>query len=611
MTIHAQPDESIAAALAQVGLRPKTFREETEIRMVCPKCHGGTELEQSLSLKIDPGSHAAVWHCWRGTCGYVDNLIIPSKNPVVPFRSPPRTVRKPPEVAGSEQKRTKSLYDFFAQRGISAETVDSFGCYETTHWFFKKGDHPAGLYPATVFPYVFENQIVNRKYRSPHRQLMQEKDPLHTLFNIDSITDIGHVVWVEGETDCMAVHEAGWKQVVSLKDGASKTLRDEDDPKRESDRRFEALTTHAEKLSEIEKFYLAGDNDEPGLVLREELARRLGRNRCLIVTWPEGCKDACDVMVKFGEDVVCECIHNAKPYPIDDVQEITGAALDAYLELPAPKVMTTGATATDQILKLPGEGRLIIVTGVPSSGKSTWTMFVMLHLILREDRRFLVFSPEMQPFEEFAVLCAQVLNGKPARRGKHWIEGDPIMSRKERVQVGDWLRDRMKFLATDSLENPPTLDLILDRATQSSLRLGITDLLIDPWNEIEHQRNGLSPTDYIGRSLQRLKSFGNRHGCNVWVVAHPTKLRPPTPGEPMPPPGPYDISDSAHWANKADVGITVHTPESMTSIHLWKARFKRWGTKGTFAELGLNEANGRFESQPSVQIKHGPDPWSM
>ena len=143
------------------------------------------------------------------------------------------------------------------------------------------------------------------------------------------------------------------------------------------------------------------------MVLREELARRLaGRHRCWIVTWPEGCKDACDVLRAYGPERVRECIEAAAPYPIDGVQEVTGSKLDDYLERAAPPLLTTGVPSVDAILKLPGEGRVIVITGFPNSGKSSWTMNLMIHLMLHEARRFLVFSPEMQPFEEFAVQCA-------------------------------------------------------------------------------------------------------------------------------------------------------------------------------------------------------------
>lgn len=597
-------------ALASVGIRPQKLRETHPTHTLCPKCSGGSSREESLVLTVDPGRLGAVWHCHRGSCGWSDNMIIGAQR-VVPFATHARHVRKPIVVPDDQQHRSDRLYDFFAKRGISRETVDVFGCYLTTHWFGKQGDIAAGNHPAIVFPYRYDGAVVNRKYRGAHKQMAQEADPMHTLYNIESVVEIedGHVVIAEGEVDCMAIHEAGWKQVVSLKDGAPAVAREENDPKRETDRRYEALAMHADILDRVGRVYLAGDNDAPGLILREELARRLGRHRCWIVRWPDGCKDACDVMQQQGQDVVNECIQNATPYPIEDVQEVTGQALSDYLDMPAPRVLKSGINSLDDIVLWPGEGRTIVITGVPNSGKSQVFTAIMAHMVKQEDRRFLVFSPEMQPWEEYAIICAQVLVGKTARRGRMWSEGDPLMTMDERVQVGDWMRDRIRFLSSDAADKAPTLEWILDRAAEAVLRLGITDVGIDPWNEVEHQRGGMTETDYIGRALQKIRAFCYRYGCNAWIIAHPTKLKAASPGEAPPAPGPYDINGSAAWANKADIGITVHTPENATTVTLWKSRFARWGRKNAVAELEFDAPSGRYRSPMRYLHTHGPDAW--
>ncbi len=62
----------------------------------------------------------------------------------------------------------------------------------------------------------------------------------------------------------------------------------------------------------------------------------------------------------------------------------------------------------------------------------------------------------------------------------------------------------------------------------------------------------------------------------------------------MEPPGLYAISGSAHWANKSDIGVTVHSTGERTEIHLLKARFSRWGRRGTKAILEFHKPTGRF-----------------
>jgi twinkle protein len=478
--------------------------------------------------------------------------------------------------------------------------VDAFGCFGTLRWFPNGGEQRA-----VVFEYRYRGKVVNRKYRSSDKQMIQEKEPLPTLFNVDAIEpkegdpDPERVIWVEGEPDVMALHEAGYPEAVTLKDGAPDKLRDENDPRRAVDKRFAALETHSDLLVRVKRFVLAGDMDGPGKVLREELARRLGRHRCWLVTWPEGCKDAGDTLRLHGPNAVQDAIEAATAYPIEGMQKLSKGALLALRHMPPPPVLTTGTGASDRILKLPAEGRIILVTGVPNHGKSSWVMFAKVHLMARHDRRFLAFSPEMQPWEGYIAQCASILKGRPFWPLKDG-EGRPVpgsgLSDDEIVDAEEWLRDRLVMLVSDAEQQPPTLDWILERAQVGVLRDGTTDLVIDPWNQVYHMPGNNTETIYIGQCLQRLRSFSQRHGCNVWIVAHPTKLKPEKEGGKVGCPTMYDISGGANWANAADLGLAIHSPDGVTELHVLKSRLQRWGSRGTKALLNFDKINGRYST---------------
>ena len=78
------------------------------------------------------------------------------------------------------------------------------------------------------------------------------------------------------------------------------------------------------------RIVLALDNDERGIELRNELIRRLDPERCLLVEWPEGCKDANDVLMRHGKEQVRECIEAAHEIPLVGIQ----TAEDVEEELP-------------------------------------------------------------------------------------------------------------------------------------------------------------------------------------------------------------------------------------------------------------------------------------
>lgn len=88
-------------------------------------------------------------------------------------------------------------------------------------------------------------------------------------------------------------------------------------------------------LEQAKRFVLATDNDKPGRALAEELARRFGPERCLLVTWAvpqpkqpppawplplkldaKPPKDANDVLMAAGREAVQACIRSAQPYPV-------------------------------------------------------------------------------------------------------------------------------------------------------------------------------------------------------------------------------------------------------------------------------------------------------
>jgi twinkle protein len=92
---------------------------------------------------------------------------------------------------------------------------------------------------------------------------------------------------------------------------------------------------------------------------------------------------------------------------------------------------------------------------------------------------------------------------------------------------------------------------------------------------------------------------------HLWLVAHPTKLTKDPKQGTYPVPTLYDISGSAHFRNKADMGLSVwrdvmneHSP---TEVHVQKVRFRECGRIGK-CELYFDVVSGRFtETVPQYE----------
>ena len=571
--------ESLAEILSTAGIRLKSQSANRVEKIVCPACEGGRTHEKSLRVVIDGDARGVLWKCYRGSCGMSGGGRVTDDRVGGQTQKAIRAVA--PHKSEALTNRPDWFWRFWDNRRIGPRVIEKFGIYATRYRF---GDGEADT---IVFPYVWKGQLRNRKYRHhPNKHPMaQEKDALATLFNADAIeANPEEIIWCEGEPDVLAIAECGFHNAVSLKDGAPAKAEN-------SSKRYEALATHEIELARVKKIILAGDMDEPGQVLHEELARRLGRHRCWSVKWPEGCKDAGETLVTHGPDQIAACLAKAEPWPIEGIVHVRNGALIEHSRRPAPTTMTSGTFASDKTVRLPTEGRLIVVTGYPSSGKTSWCRYIMVHTAMTHNRRWCVFSPESQPWEEFIVSVAEAYIGKP-----FWpVNGLPKMSDAEIDAAERWLGDKVMMLVCDAEAQSPTLDWLLSRLTACVLREGITDFLIDPWNEVVQERGDMSETDYIGTALQRLKAFGLRHGVNIWIVAHPSKPMPSKDGGQRKAPGPYDISSSAQWFNKADVGLTVHSPErGLTELWLWKSRFRRFGARNAKGIMQHNVITGRY-----------------
>ena len=118
--------------------------------------------------------------------------------------------------------------------------------------------------------------------------------------------------------------------MVSVPDGAPRDVTEGALPDPEEDVKFSYLWASRGVLDMAVRIIIATDSDGPGQALSEELARRLGRERCWRVRWPTGeegsadeppvkapsLKDANEVLMARGPDALKKAVEGAEPYPI-------------------------------------------------------------------------------------------------------------------------------------------------------------------------------------------------------------------------------------------------------------------------------------------------------
>lgn len=435
---------------------------------------------------------------------------------------------------------------------------------------------------ALILPFVRNGEVVGRKYRTlgATKKFWQDKGGQKAAWNEDCLRDdalIGQpLIIVEGEIDALSAIAAGFPRTISVPDGAPAEAAGERESARYSWIDAIRPLLGADRVSEI---ILAVDGDQPGANLLHDLSVRLGRFRCKWLTYPKRsddaqsrCKDLNEVLQAYGTKGVTETLNRAQWLRVDGVYRMG--------ELPPPPeapIYEIGFPILGQHYKA-RLGDFSVVTGIPSHGKSSWVNDLVCRLVQQHGLNAAFASFEQMPTRDHR------------RNLRTWYCGKPVQhqSELETLEADQWIDERFSFLVP-SEDDDVTVDWLLDRCEAAVVQHCARIVVIDPWNEMDHARErDESLTEYVGRAIKAFKRFARRFMVHLIVVAHPSKQMRDKDGN-YAIPSLYDISDSAHWYNKADLGVIVHKlGQDRSLIRVQKSRYHD--------EIGVpGECECRFE----------------
>jgi twinkle protein len=350
------------------------------------------------------------------------------------------------------------------------------------------------------------------------------------------------------------------------------------------DKRFSYVWNARELLDAAPYVILATDQDTAGQALAEELARRIGKEKCRLAKFTK--KDLNEVHLgdpsRTGE--VQAIIDGATAYPISGISDAATyyERLNDLYTKGTGKGFSTGYTSVDEIYTV-APAQLTVVTGYPSSGKSNFIDQVMVNLANAHDWKFAVCSFENQPEIHISRLMEIYTR-------KRFFEGKERMSEAEKESAFKFVKEHFLFIDTNG-EEPSTLDSILERARAAVKRMGVRGLIIDPYNYIELPRNEGTETAAISDMLTRVQKFCKAHDVHTWFIAHPSKIT--RQGVEQPRPDGMSIAGSMAWWAKTDCGLTVHRKDHHVEIAVWKCRYRWVGTQGETTML-YNKTAGTY-----------------
>lgn len=474
---------------------------------------------------------------------------------------------------GALSERTAALLE---RRGLDTELCTALGIETATA--ADGGDDWIAI------PYRRGGLTVHHKYR----RVIKRKDAVNFAmdkgaetfwWNIDVITDKTladqPLVITEGEVDAIVAIQAWKGRVISVPNGA---------PERQCKSGYAYLADTLDMMRHVREIIIATDADAPGVALLNDLAIRLGKGRCRFAAYQDGCKDLNEVLHRHGAQGVIACLDNARWMDVPGLYRMS--------ELPPVN------EAEPHVSGIPGlgdhyrlrRGDFCVITGVPGSGKSTFVNDLACRMVEKHNWHVCFASFEQHPQLDHRRALRTWINRKPA-------DGQ---SKGEIEIADDWIDDNFVFVVPGE-DGAADLEWLIDKAAAAVTRYGSKLVVIDPWNELDHARpKDATLTEYVGWAIRELKKFARNWNVHLIVVAHPAKMPRDREGR-IPVPSLYDISDSAHWANKPDVALVVHPDKdehggAYTSLRVIKSRYHdRIGTPGE-AKLLFNKHCARFEA---------------
>ena len=506
-----------------INLKGKT---SGQIKTVCPACspERRNKTDRSLSVNVSEGV---------AKCHHCESISIREDRSIVKDK----VYKLPEQNWVNYTKLSDSMVKWCESRGIRQSTLKEMGITEEEYYQPQAGSKMNNI----VFNYFEGDTLINKKFRSGGKHFTQTAQTKPIFYNINSAIGQDEVFIVEGEFDVLAMRQCGFKNTISIPNGAN----DNDE-----------FWINCEKyLKDINKFYIATDNDDKGEVVADKIAQRLGRYRCVRVLFKN--KDANGDLIDGGEELVKESIINGKRYPASGtftIEDLAGGIHDLYdnglPETLYPKHRSFGNLKNVFTVM---RGHLVVSTGIPSHGKSNFTEWYVLNLIRDYNLKASFFSPEHNPMALHQTTFIEKFYGK-----NFWQDNPnrPKITKEEINRYIKWANEKIYITAPENGEMP-TWSWIMEKFKEQMFIYGVDMFIIDAFNKIDFDKSNDSELSKIKRVLTHLTMFAQMNNVIIFLVVHPTKMRKNEAGI-YDLPTLYDCSGSADFRNQTHDGFTIY-----------------------------------------------------
>lgn len=501
------PEHAFSFAASQ-GIKTKIKGRELHF-IDCPYCHGGGHRDKySFSINLDTGQ----FKCLRASCGVTGNMLTLSRdfdfslgNNVDEYYRPRKQYRSFKTPTEPIKPKTPAV-QYLESRGINAEIAEQ---YEITT--LEKQDN------VLVFPFYDDRgKLCFIKYRKTDFDKTKdrnkewcEKGCKPILFGMKQCSDgYDRLVITEGQLDSLSVAMAGVKNAVSVPTGA---------------KGFTWIPYCYDWVSKFDEIVVFGDYEKEQITLLDEVAKRFP---CKIKhVRPEdyrGCKDANEILQKYGKDAVRNAVENAAYVPVNRVIALADVEDVNIYELPKVK---TGVSELDQMLYggLPF-GMVCVIAGKRGEGKSTFASQILGHVINQGYVAF-AYSGELPNYLYKSWFDFQIA-------GRHHIVENQseygsinrFIARPNQELINEWYREKAFIYDNRIIENDEKEDL-LKSIEKSIQQYGVKVVLVDNLMTAMYidEQSGSDRYEQQGQFVRNLCKLAIRYNCLILLVAHQRK----------------------------------------------------------------------------------------
>ena len=470
----------------------------------CPYCNNSTKDEKTFAISLRTGQ----FKCLRDSCMVSGNMIKLSQdfdfslgNEVDEYYNPRRKFVTLVTPVKPIEPKPKAI-EYLKSRGISERVAR---LYEIT----VQDDNENVL----VFLFYDERgKLVYKKYRNTQYQgkgnkEWSEKGGKPVLFGMKQCNSRATLVITEGQLDSLSVAEAGVENAVSVPNGVN------------------AMTWIPYCWDFVNSFttiIVFGDHEKGHITLLDAIKNRFKiQIKHVREEDYKDCKDANEILCKYGIKQIRECIRNAVILPLNNVIELSDVKEINPFEI---KKLPTGFNELDKVLYggLPFGG-ISIITGKAGEGKSTVASQIIINAIETGHKCF-CYSGELpshlfKSWMNFQVAGAEHIFKYQTRWGD---EGYNISS-ENREKISEWYKGKIKIYDSNSLDenNENIIETIEKVITRYMVDVILLDNLMTALDLDVRTEN--DKFEQQSRFLKKLAKITLKYNVLILLVAHKRK----------------------------------------------------------------------------------------